>query len=143
MSIRKAFTLFCKATSLHGWSYLSQEKMTKIWKMFLASFLLVIIIISTLLIWTNTNQVSFQMHKRGWERGELAPNVPMQKTFSQPPVLPSKEFKKTVEPWMSFICIKLSDRHSANLFFASQKKQIKLSQFFFRIKLIPITQIKN
>jgi hypothetical protein len=61
MSIRKAFTLFCKATSLHGWSYLSQEKMNKIWQMFLAAFLLVIIIISTGLIWTNTNQVSSQM----------------------------------------------------------------------------------
>jgi hypothetical protein len=60
LSIGKAFNSFCKKTSLHGWSYFSQEKMmTRVWKMFFAAFILIIIIVSFALIWNNTSQVTF------------------------------------------------------------------------------------
>jgi uncharacterized integral membrane protein len=63
LSIDKVFNLFCKETSLHGWSYFSQEKMmTKVWKMLFAAFILVIIIVSFALIWNNTSQVTFFDH---------------------------------------------------------------------------------
>jgi hypothetical protein len=62
LSIDKVFNLFCKETSLHGWSYFSQEKMmTKVWKMLFA-FILVIIIVSFALIWNNTSQVTLFDH---------------------------------------------------------------------------------
>jgi hypothetical protein len=60
-STTKVVSLFCKETSLHGWSYLDlgPDKMSKIWKMILVTFLLVVIVASVVLVWTKTNQVSF------------------------------------------------------------------------------------
>jgi hypothetical protein len=56
ISIKEGFSLFCKETSLHGWSYFNHE-MSKIWKLFLAAFFVLVTIASAALIWTNTNQV--------------------------------------------------------------------------------------
>jgi hypothetical protein len=58
ISIKEAFSLFCKETSLHGWSYFNHE-MSVIWKLFLAAFLVLVAVASAALIWTNTNQVRF------------------------------------------------------------------------------------
>jgi hypothetical protein len=58
LSITEAFSLFCKETSLHGWSYFNHD-MNNCWKLFLASFFVAVTIASAVLIWTNTKQVTF------------------------------------------------------------------------------------
>jgi hypothetical protein len=64
-STTKVVALFCNETSLHGWSYLGlgPDKMSKIWKMILVTFLSVVIVTSVVLVWTKTNQVSFSSFK--------------------------------------------------------------------------------